>query len=395
MFRHGLGPEGKIFYTTGRLTSEMVIKTVQMGIPILVSRSGFTAWGVELARKADLTLIGRARGKRFLALSGAERIVFDADPHHAARGGAPVRPQGRAGRGGVSEVAGAAAGGRPGAPDGRRRQVPAPARRAAAAGAGGRARTAAGRRPGAQRQRRSGAVRGVSACPWWPTACRGSRGRSPACWPAWSGRRRNRPRCAYVVSIATRHAVLSRATSSRGCWQPVERGAAELACAASGGRTHPVFGLWPVSLAGELRRALVEEGMRKIDRWTARYRLVAVEFAVASRSIRSSTRTRPRTWPWPKSCCVGGRLTMAVRAPARGSAAGLGIAAACFIALGADALLLQGPGPRADRSRSWRTGSSGRRCSWPACCRSAGWSEELRRLPSSPRPLLTLAFTAC
>ena len=82
MHRHGLGPEGASFYTTGRLTSEMVIKTVQMGIPILISRSGFTAWGVELARKANLTLIGRARGKRFLALSGAERIVFDADPRH-------------------------------------------------------------------------------------------------------------------------------------------------------------------------------------------------------------------------------------------------------------------------------------------------------------------------
>jgi FdhD protein len=71
---------GKIFYTTGRLTSEMVIKTVQMGIPILVSRSGFTAWGVELARQAGLTLIGRARGQRFVALSGSERIVFDSDP---------------------------------------------------------------------------------------------------------------------------------------------------------------------------------------------------------------------------------------------------------------------------------------------------------------------------
>jgi FdhD protein len=79
MFRHGLGAADKIFYTTGRLTSEMVIKTVQMGIPILVSRSGFTAWGVDLARQAGLTLIGRARGRRFLALSGTERIVFDAD----------------------------------------------------------------------------------------------------------------------------------------------------------------------------------------------------------------------------------------------------------------------------------------------------------------------------
>jgi FdhD protein len=73
----GIGPEGKIFYTTGRLTSEMIIKTVRMGIPILVSRSGFTAWGVELARKANLTLIGRAKGRRFVALAGEGRIVFD------------------------------------------------------------------------------------------------------------------------------------------------------------------------------------------------------------------------------------------------------------------------------------------------------------------------------
>jgi FdhD protein len=79
MFRHNVRPDDKIFYTTGRLTSEMVIKAVRMGIPILVSRSGFTAWGVELARKAGLTLIGRARGKRFVALAGEERIVFDQD----------------------------------------------------------------------------------------------------------------------------------------------------------------------------------------------------------------------------------------------------------------------------------------------------------------------------
>jgi FdhD protein len=75
-----IGPEGKIFYTTGRLTSEMVIKTVQMRIPILISRSGFTAWGVDLAKRAGLTLIGRAKGRRFIALSGESRIVFDHDP---------------------------------------------------------------------------------------------------------------------------------------------------------------------------------------------------------------------------------------------------------------------------------------------------------------------------
>ena len=79
MFRHQVRADDKIFYTTGRLTSEMVIKCVRMGIPILISRSGFTAWGVELARKANLTLIGRARGKRFVALAGESRIVFDQD----------------------------------------------------------------------------------------------------------------------------------------------------------------------------------------------------------------------------------------------------------------------------------------------------------------------------
>jgi FdhD protein len=79
MHVHDISPVGKIFYTTGRLTSEMVIKTVQMGIPILISRSGFTAWGVDLARQAGLTLVGRAKGKRFIALAGSERIVFDGD----------------------------------------------------------------------------------------------------------------------------------------------------------------------------------------------------------------------------------------------------------------------------------------------------------------------------
>ncbi len=79
MFKEKVPAHDKIFYTTGRLTSEMVIKTVRMGIPILISRAGFTAWGVELARKANLTLIGRARGQRFVALAGEDRIVFDQD----------------------------------------------------------------------------------------------------------------------------------------------------------------------------------------------------------------------------------------------------------------------------------------------------------------------------
>ncbi len=65
--------------TTGRLTSEMVIKTSLMGIPTLISRSGFTAWGVDIARQVGLTLIGRMRGKKFTCLSGQHRLVFDQD----------------------------------------------------------------------------------------------------------------------------------------------------------------------------------------------------------------------------------------------------------------------------------------------------------------------------
>src|SRR3974377_795639 len=79
MFKHRVVAADKIFYTTGRLTSEMVIKTVRMGIPILISRSGFTAWGVDLDTQANLALIGLARGKRFVALAGEDRIVFDQD----------------------------------------------------------------------------------------------------------------------------------------------------------------------------------------------------------------------------------------------------------------------------------------------------------------------------
>jgi FdhD protein len=94
MFLNGIRPEGKLFYTTGRLTSEMVIKTVRMGIPILISRSGFTAWGVDLARQVNLTLVGRAKGSRFVALSGLERIVFDADPAAVEAEAASARRKG-------------------------------------------------------------------------------------------------------------------------------------------------------------------------------------------------------------------------------------------------------------------------------------------------------------
>jgi FdhD protein len=84
MLSEGVGASDKILYTTGRLTSEMVIKCALMGIPALVSRSGFTAWGVEIARQVGLTLVGRLKGRRFVCLSGEERLIRDADPASVA-----------------------------------------------------------------------------------------------------------------------------------------------------------------------------------------------------------------------------------------------------------------------------------------------------------------------
>lgn len=80
MLSEGVSADDKILYTTGRLTSEMVIKTAMMGIPVLASRSGFTAWGVEIAQQLGLTLIGRMKGRRFMCLAGEDRLVRDADP---------------------------------------------------------------------------------------------------------------------------------------------------------------------------------------------------------------------------------------------------------------------------------------------------------------------------
>lgn len=80
MLSEGVEPSDKILYTTGRMTSEMVIKTALMGIPVLASRSGFTAWGVEIAQQVGLTLIGRMKGQRFTCLSGDARLERDIDP---------------------------------------------------------------------------------------------------------------------------------------------------------------------------------------------------------------------------------------------------------------------------------------------------------------------------
>ncbi len=85
------------------------------------------------------------------------------------------------------------------------------------------------------------------------------------------------PDCPWVASFATDAPFLPADFVAR-LLAAVARDGAEMACAASGGRAHPVFGLWPVALAGELRQALTAEGMRKIDAWTARYPLAVAEF---------------------------------------------------------------------------------------------------------------------
>ena len=83
MWLEGIDGSDKIFYTTGRLTSEMVIKAAQMGIPFLVSRSGLTKMGHEIAEKVGITMIGRAVNKRYLLFTGTGRFVKSATPAHA------------------------------------------------------------------------------------------------------------------------------------------------------------------------------------------------------------------------------------------------------------------------------------------------------------------------
>ncbi len=80
MWLDGLIGSDKSFYTTGRLTSEMVIKVAQMGVPLLLSRSGITQMGLEIGRKVGVTLIGRAKGKHFLVYNGRRNIELDAMP---------------------------------------------------------------------------------------------------------------------------------------------------------------------------------------------------------------------------------------------------------------------------------------------------------------------------
>ena len=278
MHLNGISPAGKIFYTTGRLTSEMVIKTVQMGIPILISRSGFTAWGVDLARQAGLTLIGRAKGRRFVALAGAERIVFDGDPASGRRRAAAPRPQGepRRGRRGVKIVGVLLAGGL--------------SRRM---GGGDKALRLLGGRPlldhVIERLRPQvealvlnangdpGAVRRASACRSSPTASPISPARSPASSPGSTGPPKTGP---IAIRRQRRHrravsAARSRRAAGRGRWtRPAPNSPAPPRAA----RPIRSSGCGRCGCATDLRRAVVDGGIRKVDVWTARYRLATVEF---------------------------------------------------------------------------------------------------------------------
>ena len=89
MWLEGISGHDKLFYTTGRLTSEMVIKVAQMGIPVLLSRSGVTQMGLDIARSTGVTLIARAKGRHFLVYHGAEHLELDAVP--ADRSGARAK----------------------------------------------------------------------------------------------------------------------------------------------------------------------------------------------------------------------------------------------------------------------------------------------------------------
>jgi len=95
MWLNGIQGANRIFYTTGRLTSEMVIKVAQMGIPILISRSGVTYRGLELAQQVNVITVARAKGRHFLAYTGADRITLDARPQRRDTSSSRDRNRGR------------------------------------------------------------------------------------------------------------------------------------------------------------------------------------------------------------------------------------------------------------------------------------------------------------
>ena len=88
MWLEGMTGHDKLFYTTGRLTSEIVMKAAHMGIPVLISRSGITHMGLELAQDLGVALIARAKGRHFLVYNGEDTLIYDAIP---PRSTAPAR----------------------------------------------------------------------------------------------------------------------------------------------------------------------------------------------------------------------------------------------------------------------------------------------------------------
>ena len=84
--------DDKVFYTTGRLTSEMIIKVAQIGVPVLISRSGVTQMGLEIAQKVDVILIARAKGRHFLVYNGTKKVVLDAIPDSPRQSEKSLRP---------------------------------------------------------------------------------------------------------------------------------------------------------------------------------------------------------------------------------------------------------------------------------------------------------------
>ena len=117
----------------------------------------------------------------------------------------------------------------------------------------------------------------ISGCRSWPTVCPISPDLWPGCWPGSTGPPPTGPDLTHVASVATDAPFLPKDLVSR-LVAALAEADADLACAASGGRAHPVFGLWPVRLKEDLRDALLGDRIRKVDLWTARHKLVTVPF---------------------------------------------------------------------------------------------------------------------
>jgi FdhD protein len=259
IYRHGVDPADKILYTTGRLTSEMIIKTVRMGIPILVSRSGFTAWGVDLARQVGLTLVGRARGRSKTSRRGTNARAPNVTSEF------PPTP-------GVLLAGGLAR--RMGGGDKPMRRI------------GGRTileRVIARLKPqcdGLILNANGDPARFASfGLPVIPDSVADFPGPLAGILAGLDWAATNRPEVSFVLSAAADCPVLPRDLVARLHQARAEQNA-QLAVAASGGQSHPVIGLWSVALREELRHALVVEDVRKIDRWTARYKLATVTWPV-------------------------------------------------------------------------------------------------------------------